>query len=192
MSDENQKPADRRTLWLILAVCLAPFIGSILAYLYWQPDNRINYGELLPPAELPAVQFKQVDGTPFDLAQLRGKWIYLTADSGACDDYCREKLWKMRQVRRTRGKDMERVERVWLVTDDQRPATELLADHEGMFAVAAKASPFVAQLPHKGGLRDHIYLMDPLGNLVLRYPRDADPNRMKKDLNRLLKVSRIG
>lgn len=192
MSEEPQKPADRRTLWLILAVCVAPFIASILAYLYWQPTSHINYGELLPPAELPAAQFKLADGTAFDLAQLRGKWIYLTVDSGACDEYCRQKLWKMRQVRRTQGKDMERIERLWLVSDDTRPATGLLAEYEGMFTVPARESRLLGQLPHKGVLRDHIYLMDPLGNLILRYPRDADPTRMKKDLIRLLKVSRIG
>lgn len=192
MSEEPRKPADRRTLWLVLAVCLAPFVGSFLAYFYWQPASHINYGDLLPPAELPAAQFRGIDGMPLDLAQLRGKWVYLTVDSGACDEYCRQKLWKMRQVRRTRGKDMERVERLWLVSDDQRPAADLLAEHEGMFTAAARGSPFLAQLPHQGLLRDHIYLMDPLGNLILRYPRDADPNRMKKDLNRLLKVSRIG
>lgn len=192
MSDEPQRPADRRTLWLILAVCVAPFIASILAYLYWQPTSRINYGDLLPPAELPAAQFTLVDGTSFDLARLRGKWIYLTVDSGACDEYCRQKLWKMRQVRRTQGKDMERIERVWLVSDDERPATGLLTEYEGMFTALARGSRLLGQLPHKGALRDHIYLMDPLGNLILRYPRDADPTRMKKDLIRLLKVSRIG
>ena len=192
MSEEPQKPGNRRTLWLILAVCVAPFIGSFLAYLYWQPTSHINYGELLPAAELPVAQFKLSDGTAFDLAQLRGKWVFLTVDTGACDEYCRQKLWKMRQVRRTQGKDMERIERLWLVSDDEQPAKGLLVEYEGMFTVLARGSRLLGQLPHKGVLRDHIYLMDPLGNLILRYPRDADPTRMKKDLIRLLKVSRIG
>ncbi len=192
MSVENPQPGNRRKLLLVAAVCLLPFVGSFLLYFLWQPSGRVNYGELLAVAPVPAEPLHLVSGAPFAFANLAGKWSYVTVDSGACDDTCRNKLWKMRQVRRTQGKYMDRVERVWLVTDDQAPDAALLKEYEGTWPVAASASRVLHALPFERARRDHIYLVDPLGNIILRYPPDADPTRMKKDLNRLLKVSRIG
>jgi len=78
---------------------------------------------------------------------------------------------------------MERVERLWAITDGGKPRPEVLAAIEGTQIVSFKDPSFS---------RDYIYLIDPLGNLMLRFPRDPDPSRMVKDLQRLLKASRIG
>lgn len=189
---EKPKSASRFTLWAVAAVCIAPFVASFMVYFLWPPAGRVNYGELLQPAPLPAAQLRLVDGGPFDFSRLAGKWILVTVDSGACDDHCRQKLWKMRQVRRAQGKDMERIERVWLVNDGQQPDPRVLEEYEGTWAVFAAGSPVLASLPAEGVRKDHVYLVDPLGNVMLRFPPDADPSRMKKDIVRLLKVSRIG
>lgn len=183
----------RRTLLLVAAVCIAPFVGSIALYLLWQPSSRINYGELLEGITLPTGHLA-VSGSSkaFDFAQVRGRWVFLTVDSGACDGYCQKKLWKMRQVRMTQGKHLERIERVWLLDDAQTVAATVLKEYEGTWVAGAQKSSILKLLPFRGAQRDHIYLVDPLGNVVLRYPKDADPSRMKKDLERLLKVSRIG
>jgi hypothetical protein len=95
-------------------------------------------------------------------------------------------------VRLTQGKDMQRVERLWLVTDGAPVAPDLAKEYEGTVVARAGAGGLAAAFPADGRSADHLYLVDPLGNLVLRYPRDADPSRMKKDLTRLLKVSRTG
>jgi cytochrome oxidase Cu insertion factor (SCO1/SenC/PrrC family) len=192
MSDEKAARPGRTSLLLVAIVCIAPFVASFIAYFLWQPAGRVNYGELLTAAPLTWPALADLDGAPFDSLRLRGKWVYVTVDSGACDDYCRGKLWKMRQVRRTQGKYMERIERLWLVDDGRTPEAALLKEHEGMWVLRAAGSALLAQLPAAGVRQHHIYLVDPLGNLVLRYPRDADPSRMRKDLERLLKVSRIG
>lgn len=195
MSAEERQPpgrASRATIALVAAVCIAPIVASVALYFLWQPADRVNYGELLAPAPLASPALTDVAGRPFDLVQLRGKWTYITVDAGSCDGYCRDKLWKMRQIRRTQGKHMERIERLWLVADSHLPEPALLKEYEGTWVVHAGGSDLLKQLPAAGVQRDHIYLLDPLGNLVLRYPRDADPSRMRKDLERLLKVSRIG
>ena len=89
----------RRMLLLIAAVCIAPFVASFTLYYFWQPSGRINYGELVEGVTLPAGTLAlSGSGKPFDLTQLRGRWIFVTVDSGACDDYCQKKLWKIRQV----------------------------------------------------------------------------------------------
>ncbi len=181
---------------LVAAVCIAPFLGSFALYYFWQPTGRINYGELvdgslLPTGEL-ATAIPGEGNKPFDFAQVRGKWVYVTVDSGACDAYCQNKLWKMRQVRMTQGKSLERIERVWLVNDAREVDGGVIKEYAGMWIAGAQGNAILKALPYRDVQRDHIYLVDPLGNVVLRYPRDADPSRMKKDLARLLRVSRIG
>lgn len=161
-------------LVLIALVCAAPLVLGTAAYLLgWSPGKPGNYGELVPPRAVPAAPF----------AALRGKWVLVSADAAACDAYCEKKLYFMRQVRRAQGKDMERIERLWLVSGAGAPRAELLAAIEGTRVVALEDPAFT---------REHIYLVDPLGNLMLRFPRDPDPSRMIKDLQRLLRYSRSG
>lgn len=192
MLEGTRKPAKRTALWLVLAVCVAPFVASTLAYLWWTPENQVNYGELLLPRLLPTARLVGIDGTPFEFALLRGKWVFVTVDSAVCDEYCRQKLWKIRQVRRAQGKYMERIERVWLISDGGTPDALMFKEYAGTYAVHTGDGPILAQLPFEEAQRDHIYLIDPLGNLMMRWPKDADPSRMRKDLVRLLKVSQIG
>jgi hypothetical protein len=160
----------------------APFVLAWLAYrLDWAPGATSNYGELVtPPRPLAAPA----------LADLRGKWVLVTFDAAACDAYCERKLYFMRQLRRAQGKDQARLERLWLLTDGSEPRPALRAAIEG--TRIAPAGTLAARFPAAGALTDHIYIVDPLGNLMMRYPRDPDPSRMLKDLQRLLKVSQIG
>jgi cytochrome oxidase Cu insertion factor (SCO1/SenC/PrrC family) len=117
---------------------------------------------------------------------LRGKWVLVTFDAGACDAYCERKLYVMRQVRRAQGKDMDRIERLWVLTDAGKPRADVLAASEGTRVSSNGNYGF------PGNPADHIYLVDPLGNLMMRFPRDPDPSRMIKDLQRLMKYSRFG
>jgi hypothetical protein len=167
-------------LFAILLVCAAPIVLGTLAYvLRWTQGATGNYGELIAPQTLAL--------PPFD--RLRGKWILVTLDRAACDAACERKLYYMRQVRKAQGKDQDRVERLWLVTDAGTPRSELLAAFEGTHIERADAS--LAKLfPGEG--KQHIYVVDPLGNLMLRFPVQPDPSKMLKDMQRLLKYSRIG
>lgn len=196
ISAHAQQRKSRRTLLLVAAVCFAPFIASFALYYFWQPTGRVNYGELIEGAVLPTGALMPVntgaEGKPFDPAQVRGRWVFVTVDAGACDDYCQKKLWKMRQVRLTQGKALERIERLWLVSDNQNVAPGVAKEHEGLWIAGAQRQAALKAFPYREAQRDHIYLVDPLGNVVLRYPKDADPNGMKKDLQRLLRASRIG
>jgi hypothetical protein len=160
-------------------VCAAPCVLGTLAYVFgWAVGKSSNYGELIAPRTL--------SGPPFD--QLRGKWLLVSFDSAACDARCEKKLYYLRQVRRAQGADMERVERLWVVTDSAFPRKDLFPAIEGTYVAADHR--VVLQFP--GAVVEHIYLVDPLGNLMLRFPPDPDPSRMIKDLEQLLKYSRIG
>lgn len=179
------------SLWLIVALTTAPVAASYLAYYFWPPAHTVNYGDLIGPQPLPDLMLTRLDGASFRLSQLRGKWALVSVDSGSCAVHCEEKLLYMRQLRLTQGKDQERVQRVWLVADDAVPRPELVARYPGTWVVRAGAG-LSGLFPAKGMAADHIYLVDPLGNLMLRFPRDPDPRLMIKDLSRLLKASQIG
>ena len=192
MSDAPPKKRSLASLWLMIAVVVAPVAASYLLYYFWPPDRTVNYGELIEPRPLPDAKLALADGAPFRLSQLRGKWVLVTLDSGRCDAYCDRKLVYLRQLRLTQGKNMERVERAWLITDDVAPRAGAIAPYEGTWGVRAAGAEVLKLFPAQGSASDHIYVIDPLGNLMMRFPRDPDPQRMVKDLARLLKASRIG
>ena len=174
-------PAGRGRLKLALLglFFLLPFAASWVVWRYDLVAGATgNYGTLLAPRPiaLPA-------------PELRGKWVLVQLDGGACDAGCERKLYVMRQVRRAQGKDMQRVARLWLLTDGARPSAELLAAIEG--TVTAPAQGF-APFPADHSATEHLYLVDPLGNLMMRFPRDPDPSRVIKDLQRLLRASGFG
>ena len=118
----------------------------------------------------------------------------LQIDAGACAAPCQTKLFDMRQLRLTQGKDRERVERVWMITDMQPLDTTLMREYDGTRLLRVEPDALLKWLPLEDGtkLSDHLYIIDPLGNLMMRFPKDADPNLIKKDLGKLLRASSIG
>ena len=183
----DEKSKSRAKLLLLIAFLALPVVAATLVYRFWPPASTSNYGELLPPEPLPDVELLTTENEEFRLRDLRGKWVLLTADSGNCGEYCRQKLYKMRQLRLTQGKDRERIARVWLIVDSINPAPELARDYTGTWFV--RGGNLAAHLPAKADIEDHIYLVDNKGNLMMRFPKDADASRMVKDLNRLLRLS---
>ncbi len=192
MSDAPPKKRSLKSLWLIVVLTVAPVVASYLLYYLWRPEHTVNYGELIEARPLPDPSLKLANGGPFRLSQLKGRWALVTIDAAACDVNCERKLVYTRQLRLTQGKNMDRIERVWLVTDAAAPSAKAAAEQPGL--VTAYATPeLVAAFPAAPGAAvDYIYLMDPLGNLMMRFPRDPDPKRMIRDLTRLLKASQIG
>lgn len=191
MSAENaQRKQSLRSLWILAALMIAPVAASYVAYYFWQPSRHVNYGELLEPQPLPDVPLQLMDGTPFHWRELKGRWILVSADAGRCDEYCRRKLLYTRQLRLAQGKDAERVERVWLITDDAAPDAGLVAEHPGIWLVRTRGEELLNSLPAERTWIDHVYVVDPLGNLMMRYGRDPDPQKMLKDLSRLLRHSK--
>jgi hypothetical protein len=229
-------------LWLIVAVCIAPVVLSYLFYYGVRPDERTNYGDLIQPQRdltalpvRPLVRpesesgfldlLRRVDpseprATLDSLEDFRGRWLIVRVGPSACGEDCQKALWVMRQVRLTTGRDRDRVERLWLVTDDRAPDADALSDYEGTWVLGVSdealrtawlqqpklstaSGQATAQTPSQPpssvdtamdplSPETSFWLVDPLGNLMMRFPQDPDPAKMKKDLIRLLKASRIG
>jgi hypothetical protein len=181
-----------RVALVILALCAMPFVAAWFGYMVGPPPPRANYGDLIEAHPLADPVLQGLDGKPFRLSQLHGKWVLLQLDSSACAAECRKKLVYMQQLRLSQGKDAERIERVWLLTDAGTPDAALLREYEGIHVARARASEVSAEFPAARSATDHIYIADPLGNLMLRFPADPEPRGMMKDMGRLLRLSRIG
>jgi len=190
------KSSGRWKLFLIIAVCAAPLVFSYLAYYVIKPEGRTNYGAILDPRQYPMPKLGStlLGGEAKELDAYKGKWIMLQVDSGDCADACKKKLYDMRQLRLIQGKEMDRIERVWMITDDKPIDTVLIREYDGTRMLQVKPELLKAWLPAEQGtsISDHIYMIDPLGNLMMRFPKDADPNKIKKDIIKLLKASAIG
>ena len=185
----------RLKLYLVIAVCAAPVLASYYAYYFVRPEARSNYGELIDPQRpTPPLRLATLEGQPFDAASLRGKWVLLMVAGGACDASCTDRLYHMRQVRLTTGKDRERVERVWLVPDAMSLRPELRREYDGTRMLRADPAELAAWLALEPSDRpaERLYVVDPLGNLMMRFPVGADPNKTKRDLAKLLRASRVG
>jgi hypothetical protein len=192
---QNENGTQRFKALLVIAIFAVPIVASYLAYYVWQPKGGVtNYGELLKPVALPEdLALPGLDGKPVALKSLRGKWVLLQVDSGACDAACEKKLYALRQVRLIQGREQDRVLRLWIISDAAPPRDGLLnGRYDGTLVLRDSAGTLISKLPVKTDVRDHIYIVDPHGNAMMRYDRDPDLRRMSKDLEKLLKASWIG
>jgi len=198
MQQKATQPIQRSKwkLYMVIGICVAPILISYLTYYVIKPTGRTNYGTLLDPRLYPMPKLNSVllGGAPEELTAYKGKWIMLQVSSSDCHTKCQSGLFAMRQLRLMQGKDMDRIERVLLVTDQQPIETMLIRAYDGMHILRVDAKALDAWLPAEPGTtdQDRLYLIDPLGNLMMRYTVDADPNKVKKDLAKLLKASSIG
>lgn len=193
MLKETTTRTNKKKLSLLMAIMIAPIALSYMLFYWGAPSTSVNYGELLKVEQaLPNTGLHKINGEAFNIGQLRGKWVMLAVDSGECGELCREQLYYMRQVRLMQNKKMDRIERVWLIDDNKAPANGIKEDFKGTIFINAQESKLLKEIPAKISQRDHIYIIDPIGNLMMRFPKNIDPAKMAKDIKRLLKVSRIG
>ena len=164
----------------------------------WRPSGGAQHGELIDPARpLPEVSLMRSDGTPAGADFLRGDWHLVYIGEGSCGTGCREALVKARQVRLALDKDVNRVSRVFLFAGSEPDLGYLAAEHPDLVAASlddeAGQSILAAfppePLPLSAG---HLYIVDPLGNLMMRYPAETPPRAILTDLERLLRLSHIG
>lgn len=201
--DPVKRRRSRIKLVAIFAIFAVPLIlASIYLHLVRSSGGTMgdtSRGQLIQPA-VPLTEFslKAVDGE-FNLDSVRGVWTMLYLPVGECLDACEKNLYHMRQVRLALNHRMDRVQRAVLMQSSAQISSALLAEHPGLVAAtgsAAEQAQLSAQVmgAQQGMdlLEDAIYLIDPFGNIMMRFPSDLEPKSMLKDIKHLLKVSRIG
>jgi hypothetical protein len=194
-ADARRTRIGRIKMLLVLLVCAAPVLASYFSYFVLRPQARTNYGELIQPTRsLPALPLRTLDGLPVDARSLHGQWLLLALGPADCRGDCDKRLYMQRQLRDMLGRERERIDKIWLVTDDaELPAalrTALQSD-AGLRVLHAPREALAAWLQPDAGhaLEDHLYLVDPMGEWMMRMPADPDPAKVKRDLDRLLRAS---
>lgn len=182
----------------IFALCAAPVIASYFTFYVVRPAGRANYSELIsPPRPLPgATELPLVDlrGAAVEPASLKGQWLLVVVGASACDKQCEELLVLQRQLRETLGKERDRVDKVWFVTDDAPLRPELAAATSAGAPVSILRAPRDALArwltPAAGhALEQQMYVVDPMGQWMMRVPANPDPSKLKRDIDRLLRAS---
>jgi hypothetical protein len=185
----------RLKMLLVLLVCAAPVVASYFTYFVIRPQARTNYGTLiLPTRSLPDLALRRLDGTPQPASALRGQWLLVAVGPSGCDAECDKRLFMQRQLREMLGKERDRVDKVWFVTDDGPLAPQLRAAVEAGPALTVLRVDRTALArwlePAPGqSLDDHLYIVDPMGEWMMRMPPQPEPARVKRDLDRLLRAS---
>ncbi len=179
----------------VLLVCASPVIASYFTYYVIRPEGRRNYGELVDPQRpLPVMPTNTLDGKPGQIAALKGQWLLMSVSGAVCDAACQQRLYFQRQLREALGKEKDRLDWIWLVNDEAAVDPRLmpaLSSSTTLRVSAAALSQWL--LPADGQkLEDHIYLVDPLGNWMMRFPANMDAAgaaKAKRDLDRLMRAS---
>ncbi len=179
----------------VLLVCAAPVIASYFTYYVIRPEGRRNFGELVDPQRpLPDQVATDLAGKTVNLRELKGQWLLVSVGSGHCNDACVQQLYLQRQMREGLGKDKDRMDRVWLVSDEQPVAPAMLPGLQEATVLRVPQAELARWLEPAAGhaLSEHLYVVDPLGNWMLRFPANLDvatAAKAKRDLERLMRAS---
>lgn len=199
MVAQTLSPQAKNRLFLIFIIALfaVPLALAWLLVGHWQPSGSRHHGELLNPAR-PFTEFvaTRTDGEVLDSRYLHGRWTLLYPAGSDCAQDCRTSLYDMRQVRLALGKDIDRLQMLFLLpTAPDAQLSDWLAQEHAQTTVAVAAATttaFLTQAFAGATLGDGIYLLDPLGNLVLHYRAVENPKHILDDIKHLLKLSNIG
>ena len=192
----DSRARGRRTLLIVAAVFFVPVAIAFAMYYgkLWHPANSSSKGELINPARpLVVAGLRHPDGTSAGSDVLSGKWTLIYIGDGRCDEACRNALVFGRQSRLALNNEMTRVQRVLLATANCCDNEYLAREQEGLIALDAsspEASALLAQFPMA---RDQsLFIVDPLGNLMMRHDASHTSKDLLSDLQKLLKLSHIG
>lgn len=188
-------PRSRRQFWLLVLVFFAPLLTAFWLYYGspWRPSGHTNHGELIEPARplperaLPGEAARA--RRPFD-----DRWSLVYVGDGRCDADCRQALLVMRQTHAALGRLQPRVQQVLLATADCCDQGFLDREHPGLRLIDASGpadAALLAAFPRER-LQRGIFIVDPLGNLMMRYDTGLDPRGLLQDLKKLLQLSHIG
>ncbi|MET0312648.1 MAG: hypothetical protein ABW051_11405 [Burkholderiaceae bacterium] len=185
----------RLKMLFVMLICAAPVLASYFTYYVVRPEGRRNFGELVEPQRpLPPIAATGLDGKSTPLPALRGQWLLVTVGGGACAAGCERELYLQRQLREGVGREKDRVDRVWLVNDGEPVRAGLLPALKGATVLRVQPETLAQWIVPAAGRKpeDHLYVVDPMGNFMMRFPPDLDTAgaaRAKRDLERLLRAS---
>ena len=194
-ADEQRTQRGRWKMLVVALVCAAPVLASYFMYYVVRPESRRSYGELIEPQRpIPSIVGTTLDGRKVPLPTLQGQWLLVSVNGGACDAMCERHLYLQRQMREALGKDKDRLDWVWFVTDDAPVRDTLKPALQQATVLRVDPAQLSQWLSAARGqqLADHLYVVDPLGHWMLRFPPATDlaaAAKARKDVERLMRAS---
>lgn len=191
-ADSRRTRIGRLKMFIVFAVCATPVVASYFTYYVIRPEGRRNYGDLIEPQRtMPVLTARTLEGREVPLSVLRDQWLLLSVAGGACDAACEKHLYLQRQLREAMGREKDRVDWVWLIDDDAPVRPELLPALRAATVLRVNRDELARWLAPAAQHRmaEHLYVVDPLGNWMMRFPASLDAGRAKRDLERLLRAS---
>ena len=197
----------RITIILVFLTCALPIVAAFYLYFFNKPDATNNYGTILDPqVDVSTEVFNNINGEEFTMKQVADKWVLIQVINSNCDEVCQNTMYFQRQARASKGKEQGRIERVVFVTDDGPLETLLLRQFPDVHFVRASEDQLKSWLPLEQGIvgskgsadigtvRDHVFVADPLGHVMMRFPPNntLQFDKFRKDVSRLLWASNIG
>lgn len=185
----------RLKLLVVMLVCAAPVLASYFTYYVVRPDGRRNFGQLIDPQRpLPALPVRTAEGQTRTLQSFKGQWLLISVAGSTCDAACEQRLYFQRQLLTSLGKERDRLDWVWLVTDAQPISERLTPALKDAVVLRVDPSALSTWLQAEAGhaVEDHLYVVDPLGNWMMRFPPSLDAAgaaKAKRDLDRLVRAS---
>ncbi len=199
--DARRTQTGRWKMLAVMLVCAAPVIASYFTFYVIKPEGRPAYGDLVEPVRpmpsfpvSPALPATGSEGQAQPLTALRGQWLLVTVGGAACDAVCERNLYLQRQLRESLGREKDRMDRVWLVTDDAPIPEALQPALKGATVLRVDTALLATWLhPAQGqNLAAHLYVVDPMGNWMMRFPANMDnagAASAKRSVERLLRAS---
>jgi hypothetical protein len=193
-ADSRRRRSGRLKMLALLAVCVAPVVASYFSYYVVRPQGHRHFGELVEQRPVPPGAATTLDGVAVPLPSLKGQWLLVSVGGGACDAQCEQHLYLQRQMREALGKEKERLDWVWLITDGAPVRPELMPALRQATVLRVGGAQLAAWLAPAAGRRlaDHLYVVDPMGHWMMRFPADLDlpgAGKARRDLERLLRAS---
>lgn len=188
--DSAQVRRGRWKLFLLFLFAASPVIASYFTYYVIRPEGRRNYGELVDPRGLPEWTAVDMQGRESPMTSLLHQWLLVSVADGACEEQCQRHLYLQRQLREGLGKDKDKLDWVWLRTGGEVPEA-LKAGVATATVLLVNPDQLATWLEPEPGRRlsDHLYVVDPMGNWMMRFPANAEPKKMKRDLDRLVRAA---
>lgn len=192
--DLTQRKVNRIKLLALIALFLGPVVLTWLYHWYkplWRPATSVHGTLIEPVRALPDVLVFAPGTDPVEISTRRGRWVLLQFNVGKCGASCRQRMADLRQLTLSLGKDQNRLQRVFASDEVDLPDQASLREHPGLLYLdqPGKQVPKLAPMLEMSGVTQPVYLVDPLGNLMLYYTAGYDLKKMRKDIRRLFEAS---
>ncbi len=194
-ADSRRTSMGRFNMLLVLLACAAPVVASYITYYWVRPEARRNFGELIQPTRaIPSVEVERLDGNKMSLTDLKGQWLLVSVAGASCNAACQQHLYLQRQILVGLGKERPRTEWVWLVNDKAEVPNTLLPALEEATVLRIDPKTLAQWLQPEANkkLEDHLYMVDPMGEWMMRFPAQLNTEgalKAKRDMERLLRAS---